>query len=115
MMTASSNDVRFANDVCLAAHWVNIASLQHEVVQHHFERSEKHHIAEGDASFDISKDFILKFEIALIEAGKPGNWLELLYRTKYIDEQPFKALSSKCTSLRMILISSCNTAKEYAK
>jgi hypothetical protein len=30
----------------------NIASLRHEVAQHHFERSEKHHIAVGDASFE---------------------------------------------------------------
>ena len=28
MMTASPNDVRCANDVCLAAHWANIASLR---------------------------------------------------------------------------------------
>ena len=52
MMTAPPNDVRFANDVCLTAHWANIASLRHEVAQHHFERSEKHHIAAGDASFE---------------------------------------------------------------
>ena len=30
----------------------NIASLRNEVEQHHFERSEKHHIAVGDASFE---------------------------------------------------------------
>ena len=36
----------------------------------------------------------------------------LLYKTKYIDEQIFKALSSKCTSLRVMLIASCKTAKE---
>ena len=29
----------------------NIASLRHEVAQHHFEQREKHHIAAGDASF----------------------------------------------------------------
>ena len=28
MMLASPNDVRCANDVCLAAHWANIASLR---------------------------------------------------------------------------------------
>jgi len=31
----------------------NIASLRNEVEQHHFERSEKHHIAAGDASFGM--------------------------------------------------------------
>ncbi len=49
MMTASTNDVRCANDVCLTAHWANIASLRNEVEQHHFERSEKHHIAAQSA------------------------------------------------------------------
>lgn len=31
------------------------------------------------------KDFISKLEIALKETGETGYWLELLYRTKYID------------------------------
>ena len=61
------------------------------------------------------KDFVSKLEIALKEASETGYWIELLYRTKYIDEQTFKALSSKCTSLRAMLIASCRTAKENAK
>ena len=61
------------------------------------------------------KDFISKLEIALKEASETGYWLELLFRTKYIDEQTFKALSTKCTSLRAMLIASCRTAKENAK
>ena len=32
-----------------------------------------------------TKDFISKFEIALKEANETGYWLELLFRTKYID------------------------------
>ena len=62
-----------------------------------------------------TKDFISKFEIALKEASETGYWLELLYRTKYIDEQTFKTLSSKCTLLRVMLIASCKTAKENTK
>ena len=62
-----------------------------------------------------TKDFISKFEIALKESSETGYWLELLYRTKYIDEQTFKSLSSKCTSLRVMLIASCKTAKENNK
>lgn len=61
------------------------------------------------------KDFISKLEIALKEASETGYWLDLLYRTKYIDEQSYKALSAKCTSLRVILIASCRTAKKNAK
>ena len=61
------------------------------------------------------KDFVSKLEIALKEASETGYWLELLYRTKYIDEQTFKMLSSKCTSLRVMLIASCRSAKENGK
>lgn len=57
------------------------------------------------------KDFISKFEFALKEANETGYWLELLYKTEYIDEDTFKSLSSKCTSLRVMLIASCKTAK----
>ena len=56
------------------------------------------------------RNFISKLEIALKEASETGYWLELLYRTKYIDEQTFKTLSAKCTSLRAMLIASCRTA-----
>ena len=61
------------------------------------------------------KDFISKLEIALKEASETGYWLELLYRTNYIDAQTFKDLSSKCTSLRAMLVASCKTAKENAQ
>ncbi|MBQ9106574.1 MAG: four helix bundle protein [Clostridia bacterium] len=61
------------------------------------------------------KDFISKLEIALKEASETGYWLALLHRTKYIDEQTYKVLSAKCTSLRVMLIASCRTAKENAK
>ena len=62
-----------------------------------------------------TKDFISKFEIALKEANETGYWLELLYRTSYIDEPTFKTLSPKCTSLRVMLIASCKTLKERIK
>ena len=61
------------------------------------------------------KDFISKLEIALKEASETGYWLELLRKTNYIDEQAYKALSTKCTSLRVMLIASCRTAKENSK
>lgn len=58
------------------------------------------------------KDFVSKLEIALKEASETGYWLELLFRTNYLDEQTYKALSSKCATLRVMLIASCKTAKE---
>jgi four helix bundle protein len=57
------------------------------------------------------KDFISKLEIALKEASETGYWLELLHRTNYIDAQQYKALSDKCATLRIMLVSSCRTAK----
>ena len=57
------------------------------------------------------KDFISKLEIALKEASETGYWLELAYRTNYIDAQQYKILSDKCATLRVTLVSSCRTAK----
>ncbi len=60
-----------------------------------------------------TKDFISKLEIALKEASETGYWLELLYRTNYIDEQLYKSLSEQCTSIRVMLIASCKTVKSH--
>ncbi|MBR1968904.1 MAG: four helix bundle protein [Clostridia bacterium] len=57
-------------------------------------------------------DFIAKLRIALKEANETGYWLELLFKTNYIDEATYKSLSSQCTSIRVMLISSINTAKQ---
>ena len=61
------------------------------------------------------KDFVSKLEIALKEASETGYWLEVLCRTKYIDNQTYKNLSSKCMSLRAMLVASCKTVKENLK
>ena len=61
------------------------------------------------------RDFISKLEIALKEASETGYWLELLFRTNYIDESTYNTLSSRCATLRVMLIASCRTAKENAK
>ena len=60
-------------------------------------------------------DFVAKLQIALKEANETGYWLELLYKTNYISEADYKALDSACTSIRVMLISSINTAKENRK
>ena len=57
-------------------------------------------------------DFIAKLQIALKESNETGYWLELLLKTGYIDERTYKALESQCTSIRVMLISSINTAKK---
>lgn len=57
------------------------------------------------------KDFVSKLEIALKEANETGYWLEILFRTEYIDEKTYKLLSDQCASIRVLLIASCKTAK----
>ena len=57
------------------------------------------------------KDFVSKLEIALKEASETGYWLELLYKTNYINEATYKTLNDQCTSIRVMLVASCRTAK----
>ena len=57
-------------------------------------------------------DFIAKLQIALKEANETGYWLELLFKTNYIDEKTYKSLNNACTSIRVMLISSINTSKQ---
>ncbi len=56
-------------------------------------------------------DFISKLQIALKESNETDYWLELLYRTNYISEADYKSLNSACANIRVMLISSINTAK----
>lgn len=66
-----------------------------------------------EAQYAHSKaDFIAKLQIALKESNETGYWLELLYRTNYISEAEYKLLDNACTSIRVMLISSINTAKK---
>ena len=58
------------------------------------------------------KDFISKLEIALKEASETEYWLELLHQTHYIDDVKYKTLADKCTTIRVMLVASCKTAKE---
>jgi len=60
-------------------------------------------------------DFISKMQIALKEANETGYWLELLYKTNYIGEEQYNVLESKCKSLKAMLVSSINTAKNNKK
>ena len=58
-------------------------------------------------------DFIAKLQISLKEANETGYWLELLYRTGYLTDVEYNALDSACTSIRVMLIASINTAKNH--
>ena len=59
-----------------------------------------------------SADFVAKLQIALKEANETGFWLELLYKTNYIDEEYYSLLETKCKSLRAMLVTSINTTKK---
>ena len=56
-------------------------------------------------------DFIAKLEIALKEANETGKWLEMLFKSDYIDEATFKSIDKTCSTIRVLLISSIKTAK----
>lgn len=60
-------------------------------------------------------DFIAKLQIALKEANETGYWLELLFKTNYINEKQYKDLEMSCRGLRAMLVASINTAKENVK
>lgn len=66
-----------------------------------------------EAQYAHSKaDFIAKLQIALKEANETGYWLELLLRTGYLNDSLYRDLDTKCGTLRVLLISSINTAKK---
>ena len=56
-------------------------------------------------------DFIAKLQVALKEANETDFWLELLFKTNYINEIQYKEFNTVCTGLRAMLIASLNTAK----
>ena len=57
-------------------------------------------------------DFIAKLEIALKETNETSKWLEMLWKSGYIDEQKYKALDRKCSTIRFLLVKSITTAKK---
>lgn len=56
-------------------------------------------------------DMIHKLRIALKEAGETQYWLEILYRTNYIDNKEYNELKSYCSELIRMLTSSINTIR----
>ena len=66
-----------------------------------------------EANYAHSKaDFIAKVQIALKECFETEYWLELLFETGGISETTYKDFQQKAGSIRRMLISSINTAKE---
>lgn len=60
-------------------------------------------------------DFIAKLQIALKECYETEYWLEIAQKSGLISDDIAKSVSHKCGSIRRMLISSINTAKENVK
>ena len=58
-----------------------------------------------------TKDFISKLEIAQKECYETEYWLELLFETGYMTEEPYQPLKNECGAIRRMLIASLSTAK----
>ena len=60
-------------------------------------------------------DFIAKLQIALKECYETEYWIEIAQRAGLISSDTAKTTMHDCGSIRRMLISSLNTAKENAK
>ncbi len=60
-------------------------------------------------------DFIAKLEISLKETNETSKWLEMLWKSKYIDELLYRSLDKKCSTIRFLLVKSITTAKNNLK
>ena len=56
-------------------------------------------------------DFVAKLEISLKETNETSKWLEILWKSEYIDESKYKTLDRKCSTIRFLLVKSITTAK----
>lgn len=56
-------------------------------------------------------DYLTKVNIALKEASETEYWLELLYKTDFIDEEQFEYVNSECGEVIRILIKTVKTIK----
>ena len=54
-------------------------------------------------------------QISLKECYESEYWIELLYKTGYIEYTDYKVIINNCGQLRRMLISSINTVKENSK
>lgn len=57
-------------------------------------------------------DYIAKIQIALKECYETEYWLELMERSEICKDETVSALLHDCGSIRRLLISSINTAKQ---
>ena len=69
-----------------------------------------------EANYAHSKaDFVSKLQIALKECYETEYWLELFVKSELIDDEVAKKIQNACGTIRRMLISSINTAKNNNK
>ena len=69
-----------------------------------------------EANYAHSKnDFISKLQIALKECYETEYWLELFVKSDILDRTIVKELYNQCGTIRKMLISSINTAKQNSE
>ena len=54
-----------------------------------------------------------KLEISLKETNETSKWIEMLWKSNLIDEQKYKDLDRKCSTIRFLLVKSITTAKNH--
>ena len=70
----------------------------------------------AEAECAISRnDFASKVYIALKECSETGYWLELLYKTGYIDQKSYESINADCQGLMRMLSASTITLKKGKK
>lgn len=57
-------------------------------------------------------DYYSMLENALREAGETGFWIELLYRTGYVNETVYGSLRDLCETIRLTLTRACSRDAE---
>ena len=57
-------------------------------------------------------DFISKCSISLKEIAETEYWLELLYKTDFLDEKQYTSINSDCSRIAKILTAIVKTAKQ---
>ena len=68
-----------------------------------------------EANYAHSKaEFIAKIQIALKECYETEYWIELFVKSELLNREIAKELYNQCGTIRRMLISSINTAKESA-
>ncbi len=60
-------------------------------------------------------DFVGKLSISLKEAAETGYWLDILYKSNYINKSSYDSVRKDCDELMKILTSIVRTTKNSAK